>query len=72
MNAKLETTTVTQSANEVLKTKEKKLYYLVVTTPKGSMTINVGEKTHEKVKNLTDVTTKLQGVGGTEDKKNNK
>lgn len=47
------TTTVSQSANEVLGTKEKKLYYLIIETDKGKLIINVGEKTHDEVKKLT-------------------
>lgn len=44
-NAKIQTTTSTQTGNEVLGTKEKKLHYLVITTETGSVIINVGEKT---------------------------
>lgn len=64
MNAKITTTSVTQTANEILGTKEKKLYYLLIETPKGKMQLNVGEKTHDEVKKLTEVVTKIEGVGG--------
>lgn len=50
----VQTTTVTQSANETLGTKEKKLYYLIIETDKGKLIINVGEKTHDEVKKLTE------------------
>lgn len=53
-NAEVRTTTVTQSGNEVLGTKEKKLYYLIVRTDKGQLIINVGEKTHDEVQKLTE------------------
>jgi len=64
MNAKVTTTSVTVAGNEVLGTKEKKLYYLIIETPKGKYNLNVGEKTHDEVKKLTDVTTKIEGIGG--------
>lgn len=64
MNAKITTTSVTQTANEILGTKEKKLYYLLIETAKGKMQLNVGEKTHDEVKKLTEVVTKIEGVGG--------
>ncbi len=51
--ATVKTTTVTQTANETLGTKEKKLYYLIIETKKGKLVINVGEKTHEEVNKLT-------------------
>lgn len=60
MNAQLTTAVVTQSAAPELGMAEKKLYYLVVETAKGKMQINVGEKTHNQVKALTDVVTKIQ------------
>lgn len=59
-NARVTTTTVTQTANELLGSKEKTLYYLIVETTKGKMVINVGDKTHKAVTELTDVTTKIQ------------
>lgn len=59
---KISTTTVTQTANEILGTKEKKLYYLIIQTDRyetdnekterEKLVINVGEKTHNKVKEL--------------------
>lgn len=64
MNAKITTTSVTQSANEILGTKEKSLYYLIIETPKGKYQLNVGQKTHDEIKKLTDVVTKIEGIGG--------
>lgn len=68
-NANIQTTSLTQGANELLGKLESKLYYLVITTPKGTMTVNVGQKTHDKIKELTNVITKIDGIGGTQDKK---
>lgn len=53
LNAKVSSTSVTQTANEVLGTGEKTLYYLIVETENGREIINVGEKTMTKIKNLT-------------------
>lgn len=53
-NAKVTTTTVTQTANEILGTKEKNLHYLIIETEKGKLVINVGEKTTAEVKKLTE------------------
>lgn len=53
MNATVTTTSVTQTGNEVLGTKEKKLYYFIVETPKGKLVVNVGEKTHDEIRRLT-------------------
>lgn len=67
-NARITGTNVTQTANEVLGTKEKTLYYLIVEVEgKEKLVINVGEKTHNAVLELTkpkDVTTKIEGIGG--------
>lgn len=53
-NAKVTTTKVTQTANEVLGTGEKTLYYLILEVEgKEKMVVNVGEKTHDKVLELT-------------------
>lgn len=50
---KVTTTSVTQTANEVLGTPERKLYYLIIENSKGEkMTINVGQKTHDQVLTL--------------------
>lgn len=53
-NARLDVTSITQTANELLGKKETKLYYLLVETEKGKMTINVGQKTHDEVNKLTE------------------
>lgn len=51
---KISTTSVQQTANEVLGTPEKKLYYLIVENSKGKkLVINVGQKTHDSVQELT-------------------
>lgn len=51
---KIQTTSVTQTANEVLGTKEKKLYYLIIENSKGEkLTVNVGQKTHDEVMKLS-------------------
>lgn len=51
---KITTTSVTQSANETLGKKETCLYYLIVENNKGSkLIVNVGQKTHDKVLELT-------------------
>lgn len=52
-NANVQTTSVQQTANELLGTPVKELYFLVLETPAGKMTINVGKKTHDEVKKLT-------------------
>lgn len=52
MNAKLTTTTTTQPANKELDKKETVLYYLIVETKEGKTIINIGKKTHDKVKEL--------------------
>lgn len=50
---KIETTTVNQLANEMLGTKNKELYYLIISNEKGGkLVVNVGEKTHNEVKRL--------------------
>lgn len=54
MNAKIQVTSVTQTANEVLGTKERKLHFLVISTEKGNYKMNVGEKTIEEVSKLID------------------
>lgn len=52
-NANVQTTSVQQTANELLGTPAKELFFLVLETPAGKMTINVGKKTHDEVKRLT-------------------
>lgn len=50
---KIETTTVTQTANEVLGVEAKNLYYLVITNDQDKrMIVNVGKKTHDSVQAL--------------------
>lgn len=49
---KIATTTVTQTANAILGTKEKTLYYLIIENSKEKMIINVGEKTNKLVEKL--------------------
>lgn len=50
---KINTTSVEQTANEVLGTQAKKLYYLIVENSKGNkLVINVGQKTHDQVQKL--------------------
>lgn len=60
----IETTSVAQTANAVLGTPEKKLFYLIIKNSKGTrMIVNVGEKTHNQVNQLVDEekgVTKLQ------------
>lgn len=60
----IETTSVTQTANAVLGTPEKKLFYLIIKNSKGNqMIVNVGEKTHNQVNQLVEEekgVTKLQ------------
>lgn len=51
---KVTVTTTTQTGNEILGTKDKKLYYLIIENEKGKVVINVGEKTHNSIKELTD------------------
>lgn len=63
-NATITSTSLTQTANAVLGTEEKTIYYLVVEGNNGKMTINVGKKTHDKVMEITKVVTKIEGVGG--------
>lgn len=52
---KIATTTVTQTANEVLGVEVKNLYYLVIENSEGKrMIINVGKKTHDSVNALVN------------------
>lgn len=54
MKIEVNVTSVTQSANEVLNTKEKKLFYLLIGEGDTKTLINVGEKTYNNVKKLID------------------
>lgn len=54
-NAKVQTTSVKQPANEILGTKDKELYFLIIETDKGKTQINVGLKTYEKIKEITKI-----------------
>lgn len=50
----ISTTSVKQSANEMLGTAEKTLYYLIIENKKKEkLIVNVGEKTHKQVIELT-------------------
>lgn len=50
---KITTTSVQQTANEVLGFTAKNLYYLVIENTKGEkLVVNVGQKTHDKVQEL--------------------
>lgn len=50
---KIQTTTVTQTANEVLGVEIKNLYYLIIENNEGKrMIVNVGKKTHDSVQAL--------------------
>lgn len=52
---KVTTTTVAQTANELLGTEAKNLYYLILENNKGTKKIiNVGKKTHEEVQKLNE------------------
>lgn len=53
MLLEITTTSVKQTANEMLKTKEKTLYYLIIKNETEQMVINVGEKTHNEVLRLS-------------------
>lgn len=51
---KVTTTSVEQTANEILGTPAKTLWYLIIENNKGvKLVVNVGEKTHNKVSEMT-------------------
>jgi len=54
-NAQVKTAKVTQTANEDLGMAEKNLYFLVIITDKGTIKINVGEKTYTTVTELLTI-----------------
>ena len=50
---KIQTTTVSQTANEILGVEAKNLYYLILETSKAEkLVINVGKKTHDNVEKM--------------------
>lgn len=52
---KIETTSVRQPGNETLGTQDKVLYYLILMNDTGEkLVINVGQKTHDRVKEMKD------------------
>lgn len=51
-NAHVQVTYVEQTANEVLGTQAKKLWFLVLETPQGKYQMNVGEKSYETISKL--------------------
>lgn len=53
LNAHVQVTYVEQTANEVLGTKAKKLWFIVIETPNGKYQMNVGEKSYEEINRLT-------------------
>lgn len=51
----IKTTTVTQSANEILGVEARNLYYLILETEQGQKyVINVGKKTHDNVQKMIE------------------
>lgn len=54
MKLEVTTTKVKQEANDVLGTKEKELCYLIIGEGNEKLVINVGQKTHDSVKKLTE------------------
>lgn len=54
----VQATSVTQSANTVLNTKEKILWYLIIGEGENKIVINVGEKTHDSVKKYIETALK--------------
>lgn len=54
MNAKVTVTSTKQMGNEILGTKEKTLYYLIIEQGEMKAVINVGEKTYNSVKAITE------------------
>lgn len=65
----IKTTTVTQTANEILGQKEKTLYYLIVEAQGEKLVINVGEKTHKEVARLVELQKKYEALTPEEKKK---
>lgn len=54
---KIQTTVVTQTANEILGIDSKQLYYLIIKTDDelNKIVVNVGEKTHNNVLSLINM-----------------
>lgn len=52
-NAHVQVATVTQTASEVLGTKEKTLWFVIVETPVGKMQMNIGEKSYKELQRIT-------------------
>lgn len=55
MNATVKVTTVTQAGNEVLGTKDKTLWYVIIETDKGKMNIGIGETNYNKLQDLLSI-----------------
>lgn len=51
MKLEIQTTSVKQEANNILDTKAKTLWYLIIGEKENQVIINVGEKTFDKVNN---------------------
>lgn len=50
---KVNVTTVTQTANKLLGTEEKTMYFLILEEGTEKLVINIGKKTHDRVLDLT-------------------
>lgn len=53
LNAQVKTAKISQTAAEELGIASKTLYYLAITTDKGTLRLNVGEKTFTEVTKIT-------------------
>lgn len=63
---KVTATKVTQSANEILGTNEKTLWYLIIEGKESKVVLNVGEKTYKSVRELKPVTDTETVIPGTD------